>query len=162
MAVAREARKRGLRGVVGGHIHHAEMRVIDGVLYCNDGDWVESLTALVEHLDGRLEIADGSAQRVRTAAPPPVPAGRERVDAGAPAGLLIGGPGRCCGPWQRAAASHWRSALRRITGRLRRTSRQASSRSRCCTGRVLVNTNTVVSAHTTSWASNSRMRLSRR
>ncbi|MBV8500826.1 MAG: UDP-2,3-diacylglucosamine diphosphatase [Paucibacter sp.] len=57
-AVAREARKRGVDGVVCGHIHHAEMRVIDGVLYCNDGDWVESLTALVEHHDGRLEIID--------------------------------------------------------------------------------------------------------
>jgi hypothetical protein len=32
------------------------MREIDGILYCNDGDWVESLTALVEHFDGRLEI----------------------------------------------------------------------------------------------------------
>lgn len=60
-AVAREARKRGVDGVVCGHIHHAEMRVIDGVLYCNDGDWVESLTALVEHRDGRLEIVDRSA-----------------------------------------------------------------------------------------------------
>ena len=54
VAVAREARKRGADGVVCGHIHHAEMRMIDGVLYCNDGDWVESLTALVEHHDGRL------------------------------------------------------------------------------------------------------------
>lgn len=57
-AVAREARKRGVQGVVCGHIHHAEMRTIDGVLYANDGDWVESLTALVEHPDGRLEIID--------------------------------------------------------------------------------------------------------
>jgi UDP-2,3-diacylglucosamine pyrophosphatase LpxH len=57
-AVAREARRRGLQGVVCGHIHHAEMRMIDGVLYANDGDWVESLTALVEHADGRLEIVD--------------------------------------------------------------------------------------------------------
>jgi UDP-2,3-diacylglucosamine pyrophosphatase LpxH len=57
-AVAREARARGVHGVVCGHIHHAEMRDIDGVLYCNDGDWVESLTALVEHADGRLEIID--------------------------------------------------------------------------------------------------------
>jgi len=57
-AVAREARARGVHGVVCGHIHHAEMRNIDGVLYCNDGDWVESLTALVEHGDGRLEIID--------------------------------------------------------------------------------------------------------
>ncbi len=60
VAVAREARKRGVDGVVCGHIHHAEMREIDGVLYCNDGDWVESLTALVEHHDGRLEIVDFS------------------------------------------------------------------------------------------------------
>ena len=60
VAVAREAKKRGVDGVVCGHIHHAEMRDIDGVLYCNDGDWVESLTALVEHHDGRLEIIDWS------------------------------------------------------------------------------------------------------
>jgi len=61
-AVAREARSRGVQGVVCGHIHHAEMRWIDGLLYCNDGDWVESLTALVEHADGRLEIIDWAAR----------------------------------------------------------------------------------------------------
>jgi len=61
-AVAREARRRGVNGVVCGHIHHAEMRDIDGILYANDGDWVESLTALVEHADGRLEILDWSAR----------------------------------------------------------------------------------------------------
>ncbi|RYF40373.1 MAG: UDP-2,3-diacylglucosamine diphosphatase [Comamonadaceae bacterium] len=55
-AVAHEAGRRGYQGVVCGHIHRAEMRHIDGVLYCNDGDWVESCTALVEHLDGRLEL----------------------------------------------------------------------------------------------------------
>ena len=55
-AVAREARRRGADGVVCGHIHHAEMRTIEGVLYANDGDWVESLSALVEHPCGRLEI----------------------------------------------------------------------------------------------------------
>jgi len=55
-AVAREARHRGHQGVVCGHIHRAEMREIDGTLYCNDGDWVESRTALVEHADGRLEL----------------------------------------------------------------------------------------------------------
>ena len=43
-----EARRRGCDGVVCGHIHKAEMREIDGILYCNDGDWVESLSALVE------------------------------------------------------------------------------------------------------------------
>ncbi len=55
-AVSHEARKRGYDGVVCGHIHRAEMRMIDGVLYCNDGDWVESRSALVEHMDGTLEI----------------------------------------------------------------------------------------------------------
>jgi UDP-2,3-diacylglucosamine pyrophosphatase LpxH len=55
-AVAAEARSRGYQGVVCGHIHRPEMRTIDGTLYCNDGDWVESLSALVEHLDGRLEL----------------------------------------------------------------------------------------------------------
>ena len=47
-ALAAEARSRGFDGVVCGHIHKAEIREIDGILYCNDGDWVESLTALVE------------------------------------------------------------------------------------------------------------------
>ncbi len=60
VAVAREARRRGAHGVVCGHIHHAEVRDIDGITYANDGDWVESLTALVEHVDGRLEIIDWS------------------------------------------------------------------------------------------------------
>ena len=55
-AVAHEAQRRGYQGVVCGHIHHAEIRDIDGVTYCNDGDWVESLTALVEHEDGRFEL----------------------------------------------------------------------------------------------------------
>jgi UDP-2,3-diacylglucosamine pyrophosphatase LpxH len=55
-AMAEVARKRGLQGVICGHIHHAEMREIDGVMYFNDGDWVESCTALVEHFDGRMEI----------------------------------------------------------------------------------------------------------
>jgi UDP-2,3-diacylglucosamine pyrophosphatase LpxH len=55
-AVVAEARRQGVDGVVCGHIHSAEMRMIDGVLYINDGDWVESCTALVEHMDGRLEI----------------------------------------------------------------------------------------------------------
>jgi UDP-2,3-diacylglucosamine pyrophosphatase LpxH len=57
-ALAGEARRRGLDGVVCGHIHHAEMRDVNGVLYLNDGDWVESCTALVEHHDGRLELID--------------------------------------------------------------------------------------------------------
>jgi UDP-2,3-diacylglucosamine pyrophosphatase LpxH len=55
-AVVAEARRRGVDGVICGHIHTAEIRMFDDILYCNDGDWVESCTALVEHLDGRLEI----------------------------------------------------------------------------------------------------------
>jgi UDP-2,3-diacylglucosamine pyrophosphatase LpxH len=55
-AVAAEARSRNFDGVVCGHIHKAEIRHIDGILYCNDGDWVESLTALVETHEGELRI----------------------------------------------------------------------------------------------------------
>ena len=55
-ALAREARTRGFDGVVCGHIHHAEIRAIGDVLYCNSGDWVESLTALVESDDGTLSV----------------------------------------------------------------------------------------------------------
>ena len=60
-ALAEEARRRGFDGVVCGHIHRAEMRMVNGILYCNDGDWVESCTALVEHHDGRLELLDWAA-----------------------------------------------------------------------------------------------------
>jgi UDP-2,3-diacylglucosamine pyrophosphatase LpxH len=88
VAVAREARRRGADGVVCGHIHHAEIRTIDGTLYCNDGDWVESLTALVEHPDGRLEILDRSMARAGAAllpadrrAEPELPAAAEPVQA---------------------------------------------------------------------------------
>ena len=60
-ALVGEARRRGFDGVVCGHIHHAEMRDCNGVLYLNTGDWVESCTALVEHHDGRLEMIDWAA-----------------------------------------------------------------------------------------------------
>ena len=49
-------KKRGFDGVICGHIHHAEIKEIDGVMYMNDGDWVESCTALVENHNGRWEI----------------------------------------------------------------------------------------------------------
>ena len=55
-ALAGEALRRGLQGIVCGHIHRAEMREVGAVLYCNSGDWVESCTALVEHEDGELEL----------------------------------------------------------------------------------------------------------
>ncbi len=43
-------------GIICGHIHKAEIRTINGIQYMNDGDWVESKTALVEHMDGTWEI----------------------------------------------------------------------------------------------------------
>jgi UDP-2,3-diacylglucosamine pyrophosphatase LpxH len=55
-SLADQARKRNLDGIVCGHIHKAEIRDIDGILYCNDGDWVESCTALVEDWAGQLSI----------------------------------------------------------------------------------------------------------
>jgi len=55
-AVVGEARKRGLDGVICGHIHCAESKTIDGIHYCNDGDWVESCTALTEDFSGKLQI----------------------------------------------------------------------------------------------------------
>jgi UDP-2,3-diacylglucosamine pyrophosphatase LpxH len=55
-AVLREAERRGFDGVVCGHIHKAELYETNGILYCNDGDWVESCTALVETPSGELEI----------------------------------------------------------------------------------------------------------
>lgn len=55
-AVVREARARNCQGVICGHIHTPDDRDIDGIHYLNDGDWVESCTALVEHADGRFEI----------------------------------------------------------------------------------------------------------
>ena len=73
-AVADEARNKGADGVVCGHIHHAEIRDIDGVLYVNDGDWVESCTAVAEHHDGRLEIlhwTDPAVQHDRPLLPRP-------------------------------------------------------------------------------------------
>ena len=54
--MAREARMRNCDGVVCGHIHKAEIREIDGLIYCNDGDWVESLSALVETTEGELKL----------------------------------------------------------------------------------------------------------
>ena len=49
-------KKRGFDGIICGHIHHAEIKEIDDIMYMNDGDWVESMTALVEHYNGTWEI----------------------------------------------------------------------------------------------------------
>ena len=51
-----EARRRGVDGIVCGHIHHAANRTVDGIQYLNCGDWVESCTAITEDASGRLQI----------------------------------------------------------------------------------------------------------
>jgi UDP-2,3-diacylglucosamine pyrophosphatase LpxH len=56
LALAEAARRHQADGVVCGHIHHAAIRKMDGVIYVNTGDFVESCTAVAEHFDGRLEI----------------------------------------------------------------------------------------------------------
>lgn len=64
-AAAFAARRRGMDGVVCGHIHRAAMTTLDGVLYCNDGDWVDNCTSLVEDLNGRLTLWRWAEQRER-------------------------------------------------------------------------------------------------
>jgi UDP-2,3-diacylglucosamine pyrophosphatase LpxH len=79
------ARKRGCDGIICGHIHTPEDKSIGGIRYLNSGDWVESLTAIVEHLDGRMELiryedfiaelarSAREEQDLRQAAPQPAP-----------------------------------------------------------------------------------------
>ncbi|WP_375403651.1 UDP-2,3-diacylglucosamine diphosphatase [uncultured Sphingomonas sp.] len=67
--VAEAAGSRGVDGVVCGHIHTAEAREIGGLAYYNDGDWVESCTALVEHADGRIELLHWADEMARRSAP---------------------------------------------------------------------------------------------
>lgn len=77
--VTGEARRRGYDGVVCGHIHKAEIRTIDGAIYANCGDWVESLTALVENHAGQLELVHWP-RKLAGAGPAPAPAGRPTAD----------------------------------------------------------------------------------
>jgi UDP-2,3-diacylglucosamine pyrophosphatase LpxH len=61
-AVATEAGRRGVDGIICGHIHHAADRMIGRAHYLNCGDWVESCTAIIETLDGRLRVINRLAQ----------------------------------------------------------------------------------------------------
>lgn len=67
-SVIRAARERGMDGVICGHIHSATIRETAGITYLNCGDWVDSCTAIVEHLDGRMELIHHA-----TPAQPPLP-----------------------------------------------------------------------------------------
>ena len=55
--IVRHARHRGVDGVICGHIHAPQHIEIDGVTYCNAGDWVENCTAVIEDRDGDLRLA---------------------------------------------------------------------------------------------------------
>jgi hypothetical protein len=55
-AIIQMARKQNVHGVICGHVHRAEIRPADGVVYMNCGDWVESCTALVEDFDGKIRL----------------------------------------------------------------------------------------------------------
>ncbi len=79
--LAAEARRRGADGVVCGHIHHALVERIDGITYYNDGDWVESCTALVEDHQGNMEILRWTGWiRQPTVRPAFVPAGGPLIE----------------------------------------------------------------------------------
>ncbi len=80
--MADEARRRGVDGVICGHIHKAEIRDIAGIACINDGDWVESCTAVVEHDDGRFEILDWAERHRRKLKPlPALPAPKPAIAA---------------------------------------------------------------------------------
>nr|WP_237759727.1 hypothetical protein [Sulfuricella sp. T08] len=65
-SVIHHVRERELDGVICGHIHWAAVKEVDGVSYLNCGDWVDSCTAIVEHLDGRLELIIWDGNLVKT------------------------------------------------------------------------------------------------
>ena len=70
--VALETRRRGLDGVICGHIHHASDRTFGGIHYLNCGDWVESCTAIVETAEGELSIVHWPEPPAQTVDPRPV------------------------------------------------------------------------------------------
>jgi len=70
-AVANEAKNSDVDGVVCGHIHNAQLKEINGILYCNDGDWVENCTTMIEHYDGTLELLRWREKAITLAIHPP-------------------------------------------------------------------------------------------
>lgn len=64
-----DARRRGLDGIVCGHIHRAALLQRDGLVYANDGDWVESLTALAEDADGTLKLLSHTHEELQSLEP---------------------------------------------------------------------------------------------
>jgi UDP-2,3-diacylglucosamine pyrophosphatase LpxH len=56
MELAKMAKAKGCDGIICGHIHKAENRMIDGIHYLNSGDWVETMSALAEDFEGNWEL----------------------------------------------------------------------------------------------------------
>jgi hypothetical protein len=92
-AVVAEASRRGVDGVICGHIHTPEIRTYGDIVYCNDGDWVESCTALVEDRVGQLSIIRWGQEQSARSAPrdtecasssPPTPGTRRSTVSSAP------------------------------------------------------------------------------
>lgn len=71
---AHYALERGFDGIVCGHIHRPSVKMINGSLYANDGDWVEHGTALAERFDGSLEILTCESGNLETEKIPANPA----------------------------------------------------------------------------------------
>lgn len=67
-----DVRRRGLDGIVCGHIHRAALVQRDGLVYANDGDWVESLSALVEEADGSLRLLSHTGEVLAEVRPRPL------------------------------------------------------------------------------------------
>jgi UDP-2,3-diacylglucosamine pyrophosphatase LpxH len=54
--MTRYAKENGFGGVICGHIHKPENKIVEGIHYLNSGDWVENMSALVEHEDNTWEV----------------------------------------------------------------------------------------------------------
>ncbi|QID17891.1 UDP-2,3-diacylglucosamine diphosphatase [Nitrogeniibacter mangrovi] len=72
-SVIHAVRERGVDGVICGHIHAAAIKDIDGITYVNCGDWVDSCTGIIEHMDGRLELVEWIGHAIPRALPGPEP-----------------------------------------------------------------------------------------
>jgi len=79
--VAALARDRGCRGVICGHIHTPADKMIGDIHYLNSGDWVESMTAIVEHYDGRFELISFNDFISRIPMSPEVPSVSDGIEA---------------------------------------------------------------------------------
>ena len=78
--IASLAHERGCRGVICGHIHTPADKMIGDIHYLNSGDWVESMTAIVEHYDGRFELLTFKQFTTRFPMTPEAPAASEEIE----------------------------------------------------------------------------------